>query len=87
MLKITAISTTTCVTLKLEGKLLAPWLPELHEAFERAQAVGLAFQLDLQDVSFVDATAERAIAGMLREGVALVGCSSFVAELLQVSQP
>jgi anti-anti-sigma regulatory factor len=87
VLKITANSTTTCVTLKLEGKLLEPWLGDLREAHERAQAIGQALLLDLADVSFIDAAGERAVSAMLRDGVTLVGCSSFVAELLQVSQP
>ena len=87
MLKITTNATTTCVTLKLEGKLLEPWVADLRDAVERAQVAGLTLQLDLADVSFVDAAGERALARILRTGVALVACSSFVAELLQVGQP
>ncbi len=79
MLKITASSTTTCVTLKLEGKLLEPWLGHLRQSYERAQADGLVLHLDLADVSFIEEAGERVIAAMLRDGVAVVGCSIFVA--------
>jgi ABC-type transporter Mla MlaB component len=87
VLKITICSTTKCVTLKLEGKLLEPWLAELRDAHERARASARTIRLDLAAVTFVDAAGERALAVMLRDGAVLGDCSSFVAELLQVGQP
>lgn len=87
MLKITTYATAACVTLKLEGKLLQPWLPDLRDAYERARAAAPALGLDLADVTFVDAAGALALGEMLRDGALLGDCSSFVAELLQVGQP
>jgi anti-anti-sigma regulatory factor len=73
-------------TLKLEGKLLAPWIDEFEaacrEAFENPNQVCL----DLRDLTFVDEVGTRFLASLIRDGAQVVICSRFVAEMLQLKE-
>lgn len=84
MLRITAIQNDGSPTvLKLEGKLLEPWIGELHEACRRTcEQVTLA-ALDLAGLTYVDMPGTIALRDLRRRGIALVGCSPLVAELLK----
>jgi anti-anti-sigma regulatory factor len=73
--------------LKLEGKLLEPWVEELLGAWAAARAQSGGLRLDLSGVSFVDAAGVRVLRGLLDQGVTIVACSSFVAELLHLEAP
>lgn len=82
MLRITpAVAGQTPAVVKLEGKLLAPWVEELREACGRRDA-GQALELDLTDVTYVDAAGIELLKQLLRQAVTFRGCSPFVAELL-----
>jgi len=84
VLRITTIqSDETSVILKLEGKLLAPWIAELDEACRRASAHSATATLDLAGLSFVDAPGTVALRDLRRRGMRLVGCSPLVNELLK----
>lgn len=80
MLRITRISSQDSDTLKLEGKLLGPWVGELSHVL--AELNGRAMGLDLSAVTFVDATGTELLRDLIRRGVPIAGCSPFVAELL-----
>jgi hypothetical protein len=84
MLKITVIDrpTGTATGLRLEGKLLEPWLGELQAA---CAALGSAQppELDLAAVSFVDTASARRLQDLITAGARVTACSGFVAELLQ----
>jgi hypothetical protein len=43
-------------------------------------------RLDLAQVMFVDVPGEQMLQALLREGVEIADCSSFVAELLQMGK-
>ena len=73
-------------TLKLEGKLLGPWIGELESAFGKSQVSPDGVCLDLHDVTFVDAAGARFLAGLLRDGARVVACSGFVAEILDLKE-
>jgi hypothetical protein len=73
--------------LKLEGKLLEPWVEELRRACAGARAVSGSLSLDLASVSFVDAAGARALRELLEQGITIVACSNFVAELLHLEAP
>jgi ABC-type transporter Mla MlaB component len=73
--------------LKLEGKLLEPWIEELCRAWANAEGRGGHVELDLTDVSYVDAAGRNILCGLVQRGALLSGCSAFVAELLRESQP
>ena len=84
MLRITTIQHDgSPAVLKLEGKLLEPWIGELHEACRRAGERAASATLDLAGLSFVDAPGSIALRDLRRRGVKLKGCSPLVAELLK----
>jgi ABC-type transporter Mla MlaB component len=84
MLKISQVGATDqSVTLKLEGRVAGLWVGEVRKVCELLLNKGCAVQLDLEDVSFVDATGTATISNLKSRGVALGNCSPFVAEQLK----
>jgi hypothetical protein len=69
--------------LKLEGKLLRPWIDELALACSDARIDPKRVNLDLNGLTFVDTEGEQFLRGLLRNGTRVVACSGFVAELLR----
>jgi hypothetical protein len=71
-------------SVKLEGKLLEPWVEEVRTLF--LPATGDSFpRLDLSALSFVDAVGTELLRQLLRQGVAIESCSPFVSALLQLN--
>jgi anti-anti-sigma regulatory factor len=84
MLRITYVSTDGPVlTLKLEGKLLEPWIGELQEACRRTATAMHNLTLDLTGLTFVDGSGTDALRELRRRGIRLTGCSLLVTELLK----
>ena len=73
-------------TLKLEGKLLAPWISELESAFAESRMTPERVYLDLCDLTFVDAAGARCLADLIRDGATVIACSGFVAEILDLNR-
>jgi anti-anti-sigma regulatory factor len=71
--------------LKLEGKLQGPWVHEARDAHALATARGSRICLDLSGVTFVDEAGTGLLRELVRSGAEVVGCSSYIAELLQLS--
>jgi hypothetical protein len=67
--------------IKLEGKLLGPWVDEVRCHFRAANAG--SYTLDLSGLSFADRPGVDLLQQLLRQGVRIDSCSPFVAELLQ----
>jgi anti-anti-sigma regulatory factor len=88
VLRITRITASDgAEILKLEGKLLEPWVAELLHASAQSLAQSVRICLDLGAVSFVDAAGARALRHLLSQGITIAACSGFIAELLHVDQP
>ncbi|MDB5290049.1 MAG: hypothetical protein JWL69_1290 [Phycisphaerales bacterium] len=87
MLKITATSAAGVATLKLEGKILAPWVGEVREACAAAAALAPATRLDLAGITFVDLAGAQLLRELIASGVKIVSPSRFVAELLHTLNP
>ena len=86
MLKISQIrSARQSVTLRLEGRIVGPWVDEAHETCERILAEGRAVNLNLAEVSFVDQDGVRFLKNLVHRGGVLSGCSLFVEEQLKSS--
>ncbi len=86
MLRITRTPGDGPAVLKLEGKLLAPWVEEVRQAVldaGRRSAAGMPTALDLSGVTFVDAEGADLLRHLLAGGVRLCDCSNFVRELLR----
>jgi len=71
------------VTLKLEGRVVGPWVGELRQVCETHLTEGRVLKLDLTDVTFADADGVAVLAGFKRRGVTLKNCSPFVDEQLR----
>jgi hypothetical protein len=80
MLRITALDgADSSPILRLEGKLLEPWVDEAR----RACAVQTPLQLDLSALTFADAAGARFLRELLHQGAAICACSGFVSALLE----
>jgi ABC-type transporter Mla MlaB component len=85
MLRITEIETdrdATYRTIKLEGKLLQPWVAELNQACLSCTNGERTVQLDLSAVIYMDQAGIEAVRDLRRRGVRVAACSDIVAELL-----
>jgi anti-anti-sigma regulatory factor len=84
MLKIGTIETGNGHTkLRLEGRVIGPWVEELRRACDQVFATGAKLALDLSDVSFLDRSGVELIQSLRNRNVALLSCSAFVAEQLR----
>ena len=84
MLKISqAGKANNSVTLKLEGRVVGPWVGELRQVCETLLSEGRALKLDLTDVTFADADGVAVLTGFKTRGVTLKDCSPFVDEQLR----
>ncbi len=84
MLRITKLPRRSARTFKLEGKLVGPWVDELHKACAPLLAASEHLHLDLDAVSFVDAAGVELLRELARQGVSIMRCSAFVAEVLHL---
>ncbi len=86
MLKIERVETLRePVTLKLEGRVIGPWVEELRRSCESVLARHTKLVLDLAEVSFVDLEGVALLLGLADRHVRLASCSRFVAEQLKAS--
>ena len=86
MLRITRMVGNDSVdTLKLEGKLQGPWVDEAHDAYALSAAQASRTCLDLSGLTFADGEGAALLRELIRSGAQVVGCSSYIAELLQLS--
>lgn len=69
-------------TIKLEGKLLAPWIAEIEAACQAAAVAHGRPRLDLSAVTYVDADSIGLLARLAAGGAELAHCNHFVATLL-----
>lgn len=86
MLRITEIKKDAhSITLKLEGRIVGPWVHELSQACEASLNEGQSLALDLADVSFVDASGLGLLTGIKARGATMINCSPFMEEQLKSS--
>ena len=84
MLKISqAEKANHSVTLKLEGRVVGPWVVELRQVCETLLTEGQPLKLDLIDVTFVDANGVAVLSNLKSRGVTFANCSPFVDEQLK----
>jgi anti-anti-sigma regulatory factor len=66
------------ITLRLEGRIMGPWVEEARRACERILTEGQTLQLDLAEVDYLDANGAVLLASLRARGVRFVTCSPFV---------
>ncbi len=69
--------------LRLEGRVVGPWVEELRRSCEGALTNSIPVVLDLANVSFIDRTGVALLRGLGGRGVALINCSGFLAAQLR----
>ena len=74
----------SCRIIKLEGKLLQPWVDEVRRHFVTTHG-GLVPGLDLSGLSFVDSPGAELLQHLVQQGIRIHSCSPFVAELLRLN--
>ncbi len=72
-------------TIKLEGKLMRPWVDEVRQACTSGADPAGRTSLDLSDLTFVDTAGEGLLRDLIGQGFAVAACSSYVAALLGAS--
>ena len=71
-------------TLRLEGKLVGPWVTELARSCNELPSAPDCLRLDLSAVTFVDKPGVALLRDLIGRGATLAACSGLVAELLHV---
>jgi anti-anti-sigma regulatory factor len=84
VLRIVAIESGNEATLlRLEGRVIGPWVEELRRSCDGVLNTGARLTLDLSDVSFVDRGGVELFRSLSSRDVALLNHSRFVAEQLR----
>jgi len=73
MLKVTTTDQNQTITLKLEGKLVGPWVQEVTRVWaDTAQSPKGGYVIDLRAVTFIDSPGRALLATMSRHGARLI---------------
>jgi len=72
-------------TLRLEGRVVGPWVDELRQICEPLLADEIKLTLDLAEVSFADENGVTLLSGLGQRGAKLSKSSPFLAEQLKAS--
>ena len=87
MLRISPIEPVNhSVTLRLEGRLVGPWVAEARAAIERLLAEGRTLKLDLAETAFIDEAGLALLLNLQARGAVLVECAPFVEAQLNAAR-
>lgn len=87
MLKISAAGNTgKSHTLKLEGRVIGPWVTELQSVCAPLVGGPARLRLDLADVTYTDPEGASLLAALEAQGVLLVNGTPFVNEQLKAGK-
>jgi hypothetical protein len=87
MLKIMALESGNRALLRLEGRVIGPWVDELRRSCEQALEGGAPLTLDVAEVAFVERDGIHLLRRLIDRGVAVVNCPAFVIEQLKAGSP
>jgi hypothetical protein len=82
VLRITTI-TSDKVALRLEGRLVEPWVNELRKSVSRAEALSLPLVIDVWDLTYADLDGEKSLRCLHRKGARFKGKSPYAEYLFQ----
>lgn len=85
MLRITKLDDGTCdLRIKVEGRLVAEWVPVLETETLALLEQCRQVQLNLAGVNFVDATGVAALRRLVTRGVSMINATPLVKALLNI---
>jgi len=73
------------ITLRLEGRIVGPWVDELQQVCEPLVRNGCQLALDMAEVAFVDEKGVAALSVLSARGAQLVNATPFVVEQLKAN--
>ncbi|MBZ5564614.1 MAG: TolC family protein [Acidobacteriia bacterium] len=79
MLRITTSDDGATLTMKLEGKLVGPWVEEVDRGWRATWGTRKSVAVDLTGLTFIDASGKKLLAAFYRQGGKLLG-SGFMAK-------
>jgi ABC-type transporter Mla MlaB component len=74
------------INLKLEGRVIGPWVEEVRRVSEKALASGAALTFDLSEVTFVDREGIALLRDLRDRQAMILNTSVFVAEQLSFDE-
>jgi hypothetical protein len=85
MLKISIVEARNKRRLLVEGRLIAPWSPELISACDRAREGldGRELLVELNNITAINQEGENALIALMNEGVKFRGCGVFTKQVLR----
>jgi anti-anti-sigma regulatory factor len=86
MLRITRVVHDGTTAVRLEGKLLEPWVESLRAECAVVVKAGGRPVIDLSAVTFVDAAGAAVVREFMAAGYEVAGCRGFIGELLGAGQ-
>ena len=84
MLRISRSASPPLVTLRVEGRVVAEWVPVLERECWLALQESEHVQLDLSAVTFVDGRGVAALRQIGAKDLEIVNCPEFIVELLRI---
>ena len=86
MLKISQVEPVNhSVTLRLEGRIIGPWVTELSQTCEQVLVSGRPLTLQLADVEFMDGGGVALLTALRSRGVSITDLPPFIAEQLKAT--
>jgi hypothetical protein len=85
MLRITTSNFENTRSMKIEGRVIGPWVAELKKAWLESalRAQGKPIRVDLRAVSFADTEGRDLLLKMREEGAVLIGPSAYIHQVLE----
>ena len=83
MLRITETVNGKTPRMRLEGRVVGPYVKEVRRSCEKFLGVGRILTLDMGEVSFVDRDGLNLLRELIDRQVRLVNCSPFLSEQLK----
>ena len=84
MLRISTVAESSSqATLRVEGRVVAEWVPVLERECRRALQQNRHVQLDLSAVTFIDGRGVAALRHLGANDLEMINCPEFIEELLR----
>ena len=71
------------MVLRVEGRVIGPWVTELRQACERVLSTGGTLALDLSDLWFIDGDGVALLRRLKERNVTVANCPLFITEQLE----